>query len=403
MARSNTNTTYGSVTRGFHWLTALLILTLIPLGVIANDMPYDTSEQLARKAWLFSMHKTLGVTVFFVALLRILWAIRQTKPAPLHPARTLETFAAETVHWLLYGSLVLVPLSGWVHHAATTGFAPIWWPFGQNLPLVPKSDPLAAATAGLHWVLGKVLVVSLLLHIAGAVKHKIVDKDATLRRMITGAPDLAPLPPARHSFLPLGAAMALWVIALSAAGAFGLYAGKASGTVPPAAQLEEVTSDWTVQSGTITLAVTQFGSTVQGSFADWTADITFQPDMISGPSGAVEVKIAIPSLTLGSVTDQAMGPDYFDATQFGTATFRADLITGVDGFMAEGTLTIKDRTVPLSLPFRLSTLGEEAKMSAEITLDRRSFGIGDNMADESALGFEVGVTLALTATRKSAD
>ncbi|MGD9294163.1 MAG: cytochrome b/b6 domain-containing protein, partial [Roseobacter sp.] len=136
MPLSNTAQHYGSISKTFHWLTALLILTLIPLGIYANDLPYDSSEQLARKAWFFSLHKTLGVTVFFVALARILWAIVQPKPSPLHPDRKLETFAGSMVHWLLYGSLLLVPLSGWVHHAATTGFAPIWWPLGQNLPLV---------------------------------------------------------------------------------------------------------------------------------------------------------------------------------------------------------------------------------------------------------------------------
>lgn len=71
MSRTNSAHHYGSVTKTFHWLTALLILTLIPLGIIANKLPYETSEQLAQKAWLFSLHKTLGVTVFFVALARI--------------------------------------------------------------------------------------------------------------------------------------------------------------------------------------------------------------------------------------------------------------------------------------------------------------------------------------------
>ena len=398
MPRSNTNTTYGSVTRGFHWLTALLILAIIPLGAIANDLPYDTSEQLARKAWLFSLHKTLGIAVFLVALLRILWALTQTKPAPLHPQRKLETLAAETVHWLLYGSLVLVPLSGWIHHAATTGFAPIWWPLGQNLPLVPKSDSVAAVAAGLHWILGKVMIVSLILHVAGALKHKVVDKDATLRRMITGAPDLAPLPEAKHSRTPVLAATAVWVLTMAAGGAAGLYSGHSTPTPTPAA-LAEVSSDWIVQEGNIGIAVTQFGSTVEGSFADWTADIAFDPQVVSGPSGSVEVQIAITSLTLGSVTSQAMGPDFFDATQFDTATFSADLITGVDGYTAEGTLTIKGQTVPVTLPFRLSLVEDEATVDANLTLDRRSFGIGDNMNDESSLGFDVDVVIALTATR----
>ncbi|MBL9058949.1 MAG: cytochrome b/b6 domain-containing protein, partial [Mangrovicoccus sp.] len=87
----NSAVTYGSVAKAFHWLTALLILTLFPLGLIANDWPHDSSAELATKATLFSIHKTLGVTVFFVALLRILWALTQPKPGALHPDRRLET------------------------------------------------------------------------------------------------------------------------------------------------------------------------------------------------------------------------------------------------------------------------------------------------------------------------
>ncbi|MEH6739412.1 MAG: cytochrome b/b6 domain-containing protein, partial [Sulfitobacter sp.] len=94
MALSNTHTRYGSITRLFHWLTALLVITLIPVALIANELPFDTSEELARKAWFFSLHKTLGVSVFFVALARIAWALSQPKPAPLHPDQKAETFLA---------------------------------------------------------------------------------------------------------------------------------------------------------------------------------------------------------------------------------------------------------------------------------------------------------------------
>ncbi|MBB3994708.1 cytochrome b561/polyisoprenoid-binding protein YceI [Sulfitobacter undariae] len=402
MARSNTNTTYGSVTRCFHWLTALLILTLIPVGIMAADMPFDTSEQLTRKAWLFSLHKTLGIGVFLVALLRILWAMTQTKPAPLHPKRKLETLAAETVHWLLYSSLVLVPLSGWVHHAATTGFAPIWWPLGQDLPMVPKSETVAAFAGGVHWVFGKVMIISLILHIAGALKHQVVDKDATLRRMINGAPDLGHLPAARHSATPFFAAIALWAIALAAGGSFGVYGSHSTAPTVQSAQLAAVSSDWTVQTGTISIGVTQFGSVVQGSFNDWTANISYDPEITQGTAGMVEVTIAIGSLTLGSVTDQAMGPDYFDATQFQTAIFKADIIAA-DGLIAQGTLTLKGQTMPLSFPFTLTTDAQSTRMQADLALDRRSFGIGDNMADESSLGFNVGVTIDLTASRTPAE
>ena len=54
MAATNTADTYGFVTKTFHWMTALLILTAFPLGLIANNLPFDTGEELARKAWIFS-------------------------------------------------------------------------------------------------------------------------------------------------------------------------------------------------------------------------------------------------------------------------------------------------------------------------------------------------------------
>ena len=139
MTVSNTTTRYGTVTKTFHWLTALFIITAIALGAIANRLPYETNDQLALKAQLFSFHKTLGVLVFIVALGRILWALTQTKPGPLHAERKLETMLAELVHWLLYISLIAVPLTGWIHHAATAGFAPILLPIGLDRPLFHNS------------------------------------------------------------------------------------------------------------------------------------------------------------------------------------------------------------------------------------------------------------------------
>lgn len=399
MAIASTTTRYGSVTRVFHWLTALLVMTLIPVAIIAHELPYETSEQLAQKAWLYSLHKTLGISVFFVALLRILWALSQPKPASLHPERKVENFLAETAHWLLYGSLVLAPLSGWIHHAATSGFAPIWWPFGQTLPLVAKSEGVAALFGGLHWVFGKVMIVSLLLHIAGALKHHIIDKDATLRRMLNGAPDLTELPATHHGRTSLIAALAIWGVVLAGAGVFGLYAPKAAAV--ESATLTEVPSDWIVQEGSIAIGVTQFGSVVEGQFTDWTANITFDPTIQGGPSGQVEVIIAIGSLSLGSVTDQAMGPDFFDASQFETATFSADIITSIDGYIAEGILTTKETSIPVSMPFRLSLENDDANVQAQLTLNRMDFGIGANMPDEGSLAFAVDVVIELDANRST--
>ncbi|MGB7316887.1 MAG: cytochrome b/b6 domain-containing protein [Planktotalea sp.] len=396
MPASNTARSYGSLAKTFHWLTVLLILTAIPLGIISNRLPFETGDQLAFKALMFSLHKTVGVTAFFVALARILWAISQTKPAGLHPERRAETLLAELVHWLLYGSLVLVPLTGWIHHAATTGFAPIWWPFGQNLFFVPKSETLAATTAGLHIVFERVLMISIILHIAGALKHHFIDKDDTLRRMLPGKTEAGTPHPANKT-LPIVLALVAWIAAMGVGSLLGLY--HAHSDAADRAVLEEVNSDWTVETGTLTLSITQFGSEVTGSFEDWTADITYAAKESPGSHGTVRALISIGSLTLGSVTGQALGPDFFDASTHPTAQFNAELVYQADGYIAEGALTIRGITVPVRMPFNLTVEGETADMKGRLLLDRRAFNIGDNMPDEGSLAFAVNVNVALRATR----
>lgn len=401
MPATNTTSRYGAVSKTFHWLTALGILVVIPLGIIANDLPYDTADQLADKAWLFSLHKTVGVTLFLVALARILWALSQPKPTPLHPDRKVETVLAETVHWLLYGSLVLVPLSGWVHHAATEGFAPIWWPFGQNLPLVPESLPVAEAAAGLHVVFERVLVVSLVLHIAGAIKHAVVDKDQTLARMLPRRRIAQTVTTqTRNGLVPAVLAVVIWAGALGVGSMLGVYS-KGSAIAAEGPALQQVESEWAVTEGTLGITVRQMGADVSGSFADWTADIDFDDTVTDGQAGTVDVEIAIASLTLGSVTQQAMGPDYFASQDFPTARFTADILKTEEGYRADGVLTLRGVEQQVRLPFALTLDGTTAQMQGSTSLDRRVYEIGAGMTDESQLGFEVIVSVDLSAERAS--
>ncbi len=407
MPRSNTFSSYGSVAKTFHWLTALLILTAFPVGYIANGLAHDIAapgfdgspaviEQATR---LFSLHKTLGVAAFFTALLRILWALSQPKPGLLHPDRKAEALAAEAVHWLLYGSLVLVPLTGWIHHAATVGYAPIRWPFGQDLPFVPKSEGLAETFATLHWLFVRTLFVSLGLHVAGAVKHHVIDRDATLRRMLPGQTE-HPEPPAQsHSKAPLFAALSVWGIVLAAGSVFGAFDPHVQAPQTASTELAAVQSGWTVDSGSLAIEVTQMGSPVSGEFSEWIAAISFDDAAPIGPAGTVEVVVAIPSLTLGTVTSQAMGADYFDSATFPTATFTAEIERLENSYAATGTLTIRDRSVPVTLPFTLGLEGDIATMKGSLSLDRLDFGVGQGLADESSLAFAVSVNVDLVAHR----
>lgn len=406
MPLTNTAASYGSVARTFHWLIALLILTVLPVGWVASELSERiTDPQIATGeatlAWaklLFSLHKTLGVTIFFTALARILWALSQTRPGLLNGDRRAEAWLAETVHWLLYGSLVLVPLSGWVHHAATSGFAPIWWPFGQTLPFVPTSEAWADISGALHYLLQWVLVGALALHVAGALKHHLIDRDATLRRMLPGGGAAQPTARQPGHALPVLSALAVWAAVLGIGAGLGWFerAADATGQVRATAA-----SDWQVQTGSLDIAISQMGSEVTGGFADWTADIAYDETAdATGRHGAVEVTVSITSLSLGSVGEQAMGPDFFAAETWPTARFSADLVAREGELLADGTLRIRDNTVPVTLPVTLSIEGDLAHASGALRVDRRDFGIGTGTTDPDTLGFEVGISFDLTAERR---
>lgn len=400
MPAKNTPTSFGTVARAFHWLTALVILTAIPLGLIANGIE-PSAESLPLKAQLFSAHKTLGIAAFFLGLARILWALTQQRPVPLHPHRRWEMTMAELVHWLLYLSLVIVPLSGWFHHAAVDGFAPILWPFGQGLPFVPKSQAVAELAGGAHWLFSKVLAASVVLHIAGAIKHHVIDRDATLRRITRGvtAPDQPH--PHRARLAPL--ALALSVYAAGAAFALNNVEPEVAEPVAAAETIAEpapqsaAVGNWQVTGGTLGFGVQQMGAAVDGSFAGWQASITYDDTITEGPAGRVEVDLT--SVTLGSVTDQAKGPDFFDVANHPTARFTADLIASPQGLQAEGVLSLRGKDHPVTLPFTLQITGDTATMTGTAQLDRRDFGIGASYADEATVGFAVEVRVALEAKR----
>ncbi|SHI83813.1 Cytochrome b561 [Shimia gijangensis] len=400
----NTSSQYGSLTKAFHWLTALLILTALPLGFLAHNAPFTDGAEVAHKAWLFSLHKTVGVAAIFTALLRIFWSLGQTRPGLLNSRHQIEATAAHTVHWLLYGSMVLVPLTGWIHHAATTGFAPILWPFGQSLPFVPKSETLAETTSTLHLLFMLTLAGSILAHVAGALKHLVIDRDQTLQRMLPMR-NSAPTPEdERSSPAPLLAALAIWGLVLvvgTSAGVFSTSAQNHSEDGHSQAPLATTSapSNWQVQEGTLTISVHQFGSDVEGRFAEWSSAIVFDEVAVGGKHGTVKTQVAISSLALGSVTEQALEADFLDSAVHSTATFQADILASDVGYLANGALTLKGVTVPLSLPFTLAIEDNTATMSGETILDRRDFGIGTSMADESSLAFSVKVIVSLTASR----
>ncbi|MFN3643527.1 MAG: cytochrome b/b6 domain-containing protein [Gemmobacter sp.] len=387
---------YGAVSRALHWAVAVLILVMMALGLAAKAWPLDTGAAFAVKAALFSTHKTLGMVVLLLALVRIGWAMRAPAPAPLasHPAA--QRWIAGVVHWALYAALVLVPLSGWLHHATSAGFAPIWWPFPQTLAPLPQDPALSAVFGAMHGLATKVLGLLALAHVAGALLHHWRDGDDTLRRM-TGGP-VRDAPTAAKGSLAGRAlpALALWAAVIAAALALPRNVPVAEAALGPGR------GEWAVEDGAIAIAVTQIRDRVSGRFGRWNADIAFSPEPVAGRHGTVRVEVDVASLTIGAVTAEALAPQFLDAGAHPLALFEAAILPGPDGgYVADGQLTLRGQTVPVRLPFTLALDGDAARMAGQVTLDRRDFGVGAMYADESTVGFSVEVAVEVAARRRS--
>ena len=165
---------------------------------------------------------------------------------------------------------------------------------------------------------------------------------------------------------------------------------------PAAAPLAQAASEWRVTEGTLGFSIRQMGTEVAGGFSDWTAAIDFDPET---GLGQVTVTINMASVTIGTVTDQAKGPEFFDVARHPVAVFTAGIRPEGAGHVAQGSLSLKGRDAPVTLPFTLSIADGVATMAGETTLDRRTWTIGEGYGDETSIGFPVRLTVRLTATR----
>jgi cytochrome b561/polyisoprenoid-binding protein YceI len=389
----NTTTRYGLVARFFHWAIAILILADIALGLLGKFTP-RSGDTVALLKVLYSVHKTIGVTVLLLAVLRVIWAVSQPRPVPLHPERRVEAFAAETAHWVLYAAIFVLPISGWVMHSAEVGFAPIWWPFAQNLPFIQESESLAITAANVHWISGIILAATIAAHISGAFKHAVLDRDGTLARMWSGREVGNGSATHVSKSASLLAALVVWGFAIG--GALTVFAPPHDDTATSQLPSQQ-TAGWAVQNGTLSITITQIGAQVTGGFARWQAAIDYDPET---GMGTVNTVIDTTSLTLGSVSDQAKGPEFFDVTSHTQAVFEGKIVR-VDGSQhaATGTLALVGQTVPVTLDFDLKVTNGIATVSGGTLLDRRDFGMGIAYPDESSVGFSVDVLIELTATR----
>jgi len=160
-----------------HWLIALLLVFTFSLGLYMRELPLSPS-----KLKLYSYHKWIGVTVFVLAVLRLLWRLRVPPPSlPVTMGRWSQR-AAHATHHGLYLLMLIVPLSGWLLSSAS-GFPTVWFGVVQLPDLIEKSASMAKIFKSVHETLNYSMLMLVLLHVLAGLKHHFLDRDTVLRRM----------------------------------------------------------------------------------------------------------------------------------------------------------------------------------------------------------------------------
>jgi cytochrome b561 len=177
---------YDSVAIALHWLTALAVVGMLAMGLIMTDLPRGSSLQFA----LFQLHKSVGVTILGLTVLRLGWRLAHRPPALPDEMPAWEKRAAHAGHLGLYALLLGMPLSGWAMVSASPRNIPtilygvIPWPHLPVLSTLANKKPVADALEDLHSAAAWILIALLVVHVGAALRHHFLLNDDVLRRML---------------------------------------------------------------------------------------------------------------------------------------------------------------------------------------------------------------------------
>ena len=193
-----TNNQYTKTAIVLHWLIALGIFAMFALGWYMAELPKDApkamsfdlfdlgiynwqlTEEASPRTFYFNLHKSVGVTLLGLIVLRIIWRITHRPPALLNSLSAAEKNLATAGHHALYLLMVLLPLSG-VLMALYSKYGLKW--FCMDLFAGLDNPAMRDTFKEAHEVLGVLMLIVIAVHILGAIKHKLIDKDGTMDRM----------------------------------------------------------------------------------------------------------------------------------------------------------------------------------------------------------------------------
>lgn len=169
---------WGAVSQSLHWLILVLLLVMAWLGLTMTDLP-----NTPRKVETYALHKSIGLGILALVLLRAAWRLYAGAPRPVPGMPRWQHRIATATHAGMYLLLLAIPVSGWVINSAS-GFPLRWFGLFRVPQLIAPDDALEELAGTWHEWMFWALVVLVLVHAAAATWHHVFQRDATLARML---------------------------------------------------------------------------------------------------------------------------------------------------------------------------------------------------------------------------
>jgi len=393
MMIKNTSQQWGLVSLALHWGIALLLLLVIALGLVGQELPLSGD-----KIKIFVYHKSVGILLLALVLLRIYWKLSQAQPQKAAGITAQQHKMAGIGHRVLYGLMLALPVSGWLLNSAA-GF-PFKWMDLFVFPNIPGvGESLKDVFVQVHLYLFYGLITVLAGHIGIALLHHFKLKDEVLTRML----------PKNHtvfwwvlllSFITLTSFILIKTFMGSAVVATQSLPVNTTSTVIIENKTKRTDQQWQVIDEQSTLGFTNHydGVEFNGEFSDFTAKLFFNKNNIQSSLFDVSIEIASVTTFTPDWDSSLADPEWFNLVEFPQARYYATSFTEEgDAFIADGQLSLKGLTLNVPLRFTWQEReGGQIDFAGTATVKRTDFGIGSGMwQDDPTVGFDVEIKIQL--------
>jgi cytochrome b561 len=170
--------TYTATARVLHWITAALVLTMIPIGLIMANFSLGPTGDV-----LYDIHRSIGAVLIPIVLIRLAYRLANPPPPLPDDIPAIQRLAANLTHWALYILLMVQAFIGWIATSAYRAPIKVFWLF-ELPPIWPVDQPYSEKMFGVHRLIGITLALLICMHIGAALFHHFVRRDDVLLRMV---------------------------------------------------------------------------------------------------------------------------------------------------------------------------------------------------------------------------